>query len=231
MTLPAITRRGRIADQVADGLRSAIIAGKLAPGARIVEGDIAEELGVSRTPVREAMGKLAEEGLVEVYPQVGSFVAPISFEAVSEAQFIREHLECAMIREAASKIDETGISELQRILDDQRRAADAKDATQFYALDEAMHAKFAEIAGRPGIGRLVQQKKAHLDRVRHVSYSRPDHLEELVEQHGQILVALASHDVDAAEDALRRHLRVVCSTIDQIFQEVPALEKRKRRTR
>ena len=232
MDLPVISRRNRIAEQVADSLRLEIISGRLVPGARIVEADLAAELRISRTPIREAIGRLAEEGLIEVLPQFGSFVAPISFEAVSEAQFIREHLECAVIREAAKRIDDAAIASLRDLLDRQRRAADRHDAAEFYQLDEAMHARFAEIAGRPGIGRLVQQKKGHLDRVRHVSYGRPDHLGELVEQHEAVVEALAAKSASRAEAALRKHLRVVCSTIDQLYRAMPAAtEKRKRRTR
>ena len=232
MDLPVISRRNRIAEQVADSLRLEIISGRLVPGARIVEADLAAELKISRTPIREAIGRLAEEGLIEVLPQFGSFVAPISFEAVSEAQFIREHLECAVIREAARRIDDAAIAGLRDLLDRQRRAADRHDAAEFYQLDEAMHARFAEIAGRPGIGRLVQQKKGHLDRVRHVSYGRPDHLGELVEQHEAVVEALEAKSASRAEAALRKHLRVVCSTIDQLYRAMPAAtEKRKRRTR
>src|SRR3954452_4333802 len=148
MDLPVISRRKGLAEQVADALRLQIISGRLAPGARIVEADLAADLGISRTPVREALSRLAEEQLIEVMPQFGSFVAPISFEAVSEAQFIREHLECALIRETAEKIDESGLSGLRDLLDRQRRAAARNDAAEFYELDEAMHARFAELAGR-----------------------------------------------------------------------------------
>src|SRR4051812_35600570 len=232
MEHPVISRRNGIAEQVADSLRLQIVSGRLPPGARIVEADLAAELGISRTPVREAMARLADERLVEVMPQFGSFVAPISFEAVSEAQFIREHLECALIRETAEKIDEAGLSGLRDLLERQRRAAARNNAAEFYELDEAMHARFAELAGRPGVGRLIQQKKVHLDRDRHVSYRRPDHLLELVDQHERVVDALEARDPDRAEEALRSHLRVVCATIDQLFAELPAApERRKRRTR
>jgi DNA-binding GntR family transcriptional regulator len=227
-----ISRRNGISEQVADSLRLQIVSGRLPPGARIVEADLAAELGISRTPIREAIARLADESLVEVMPQFGSFVAPISFEAVSEAQFIREHLECAVIRETAEKIDETGLVGLRDLLERQHRAAARKDTAAFYELDEAMHARFADLAGRPGIGRLVRRKKAHLDRVRHISYGRPDHLAELVDQHERVVDALEAHDPDRSEAALREHLRVVCATIDQLFAELPATtERRKRRTR
>ncbi|MDB5512626.1 MAG: transcriptional regulator [Enterovirga sp.] len=232
MVRPVISRRSGIAEQVFETLRLRIVSGRLAPGERIIEADLAAEFGVSRTPVRESLSRLAEEQLIEVLPQFGSFVAPISFEAVNEAQFIREHLECAIIREAARNIDEAGIAELRDLLDRQRRAAARQDPAEFFQLDETMHSSFAEVAGQPGVGRLVRQRKAHLDRVRHVSYGQPDHLLELVTQHEGVVDALEERDATKAEAALRKHLRVVCATIDQLYQSIPAArEKRKRRTR
>lgn len=229
---PSTLRRSSIAEQVAESLRDQIINNQLGPGTRLVETDLATALGISRTPLREAIAKLAEEGLIDVYPQFGSFVAQISLSAVNEAQFVREHLECALIREAALKITPKGLAELRRILKQQSAAADEGDAVEFHRLDEAMHAKFAELAGHAGVGALIRVKKAHLDRVRHVCYGGSEHLHALVEQHGAVVNALAKHDPDAAATALRTHLRDVCATIDALFNQAsPPGDVPKRRKR
>ncbi len=91
---------GRLADQVYGRLLDEIVSGALPPGTPMAELDLCRRLGVSRTPVREALIKLADADLVRIYPQSGSFVAPISREAFGHAQFIREHLECALVAEA-----------------------------------------------------------------------------------------------------------------------------------
>src|ERR1700751_1292311 len=97
-----------------DALRASIISLQRAPGQRLSEAELAKELGVSRTPVREAIIQLRTDGLVEVTPQAGTFVSKISLRNVREAQFAREALECAAIREAAPRIDAAAVDELRQ---------------------------------------------------------------------------------------------------------------------
>ena len=209
-----VNRRGLLSEQVQDALRARIVRGELAPGVQLSEQSLSEEMAISRTPVREALIRLAEEGLVVIYPQFGSFVAPIAVDAVREAQFIREHLECAIIRDTARLIDAAGLATLRADLADQRRVIDAGDPTAFYALDETMHARFGEIAGHPRAWKVVQQSKVHMDRVRHLSVRVRAHAALLLEQHHRIVDALAAGDPDQAEAALRKHLREVLTTIE-----------------
>jgi DNA-binding GntR family transcriptional regulator len=223
-------RRVRLSDQAYLALRGMIVRGALAPGSQIVEPRLAEELGISRTPLREALLRLAEEGLVDVFPQSGSYVAPIRVEAVTEAQFVREHLECALIREAAERVDPRALAELHRNLAQQDEAQRRHDADAFYELDEALHAAFAECAGRPGVWRLIQQSKLHMDRVRLLSLPIAHQIPLLVEQHRAIVQAVARRDPDAAETALRRHLREVFATIAELglnAAEEPPLRRRR----
>src|SRR6516165_6404833 len=99
-------RRNTLSTQVHAVLRAEIIAGRLAPRAMLSEQDIAAGFGVSRTPVCEAMIKLAEEDLVEIFPQYGSFVAPIKLRDVFDSQFVREALECAAVERAVERLDD-----------------------------------------------------------------------------------------------------------------------------
>src|ERR1700742_1764091 len=125
---------GRLADQVYERLLGDIVRGALPPGTPMAELDLCARLGVSRTPVREALIKLAEADLVRIYPQSGSVVAPISREAFGEAQFIREHLECAIVAEALRFIDATALRELGALIEQQQNAT---TPVEFYASDEA----------------------------------------------------------------------------------------------
>ena len=99
---------------------------RLKPGERIADAQLAQELGVSRTPVREAILQLADEGLVDVVPQHGTFVAPISLEAVREAQFVREALEVAALREVVERITGAELAELETSLAAQARGGGAR---------------------------------------------------------------------------------------------------------
>ncbi|HWA80450.1 MAG TPA: GntR family transcriptional regulator [Acetobacteraceae bacterium] len=207
------TGRSLLSDQAHEAVQGMIVRGELAPGARLSELELQARLGIGRTPLREAMLRLAEQGLVTIVPQSGSFVAPIQLDRVEEAQFVREQLECAMIREVAGRIDAAGARALHSNLAAQRQAERDGNAEAFYALDEALHAAFAEMAGRPGVWRLIQQGKLHMDRVRRLSLPMHNQIPRLIAQHEAVLAALEKHDAEGAEAALRQHLREVFTTI------------------
>jgi DNA-binding GntR family transcriptional regulator len=211
-----IERRIRLSDQAYDTLRRLIVRGELAPGARLHEPELIEQLRVGRTPLREALLLLAQEGLVQLLPQSGSFVAAIDIARVREAQFIREHLECGIIREIASGIDRRGLSDLRRLVDQQDAAHEDGDTARFYDLDEDLHARFCHLAGRPRVWRVIQDNKLHMDRVRQLSLPIAEQIPRLIGQHRAILAALAMGDQDGAEAALRTHLREVFATIDTL---------------
>src|ERR687894_38551 len=97
-------------------MRDAIVRVDLAPGQRLSENELAGQLGVSRTPVREALARLRDERLVAVVPQLGTFVTRISTGAVGDAQFVREALECAAIREAAVRAGDADVAALEEIV-------------------------------------------------------------------------------------------------------------------
>jgi DNA-binding GntR family transcriptional regulator len=226
-----LDRRERLAERVYATLRAEIVSGALPPDCQISEQEISERLQVSRTPLREALVRLVEDGLAVVYPQFGTFVAPIRLEAVAEAQFIREHLECALIREAARHIGPQDLELLRGNIDQQERAARDGDHRRFYALDEELHAGFAQAAGRPGVWRLIQHSKIHLDRVRHLSLPITQQLPRLIEQHRAIVGAVADRSADRAENALRVHLREVFETARQLGLEAAAAERLPKRRR
>ena len=166
---------------------------------------------------------------------MGSFVAPIRLADVIEAQFLREHLECALMHEAISRVTEDDRKRLSEILSKQKRALEDNDPTQFYEFDEAMHALFADIAGKPGLWELIRQRKAHLDRVRRISLQTPSRMSEIYEQHLRICSGLLNGQEKLAIAELRHHLQGVLKTVERLeltdndFELVAP--KRKRRTR
>jgi DNA-binding GntR family transcriptional regulator len=213
----------RLADQVYERLLEEIVSGALPPGRPIGEHDVCERLGVSRTPVREAMIKLADAGLVNIYPQSGTVVAPISREAFRHAQFIREHLECALVAEAVRFIDATSLRELGEIIERQEQASPA----EFYASDEDFHHAIARISRHEDVWQVIRQTKIHFDRVRHLTLIEDaGHIPLLIEQHREILGGLADCNEERAVAAMRRHLREVFRRADGIFarQEEAAAE-------
>jgi DNA-binding GntR family transcriptional regulator len=205
--------------QAYDRLRAAIVSLRLKPGARIADAQLAQELGVSRTPVREAILQLADEGLVDVVPQHGTFVAPISLEAVREAQFVREALEVAALREVVARITDAELAELEDALAAQAGAEG--EPARFYALDEAFHRRLMEISSFPGAWRIAARSRAHLNRVRILSLPGPEVIAELVGQHVALVERLRARDGAGAEAVLHEHLRMVYSHLPELERAHP----------
>ncbi len=217
MPLPlSATARGPRQHDVYDTLRHAILNGDLRPGEGLSETKLAAQFGVSRTPVRDAVRRLSDDGFLRVIPQVGTFVAPIQLTAVADSQFVRETLECRTIRLAAERLDPTQADALDRHLAAQERAVAANDATAFFTADEAMHADLIRIAGRPAVWNLILDVKAQLDRVRCLSLESADWLAMIFDQHRVIIERTRARDPDGAEAAMRAHLRSVFDAIDRI---------------
>ena len=208
----------RLADQVFDTLLADIVAGRLPPGTPMAELDLCNRLGVSRTPVREALIKLSEAGLVRIVPQSGTTVAPISPEGFRNAQFIREHLECAIVAEAVRFIDATSLRELNDLIERQDDMVRHGGNTAFYDLDEAFHRAIARIARRDEVWLLIRPTKVHFDRVRYLTLREDEaHIPLLIDQHREILSGLADCDETRAVAAMRRHLREIFRRAEGIF--------------
>lgn len=213
----------RIGAQVYDYLRREILEMRLLPRTRLSEADIAVSLGVSRTPAREALIKLSEEGLVHVYPQSGTMVAPIRVADVLAAQFARESLECAAVRLAAEKVTPKDAVTLRGIIARQDKCRKAGDSERFFKADEELHQALMTIAGHPAAWELVASAKAQLDRVRHVALRAPLKLDAVMAEHRAIVDAVIAKEADRAVSCLRAHVREIFSTAERLFTDNPSL--------
>jgi DNA-binding GntR family transcriptional regulator len=211
--------RATIAQQAHQFLRREIIAGRLLPRAPLSEQELAERLQVSRTPVREALIKLADEGLVDIYPQLGSFVAPIKLAEVYDGQFVREAVECAALERAIERIEPADAAALRRILDMQRAHQRAGERPAFFAADEEMHARLMAIAGHASAWPIVANAKAQMDRVRHLVLRSDVKLTAILEEHGAIVDRVIQRDRDGALAALRQHLRGLFRSLEILIEQ------------
>lgn len=204
-------------------LRQRIVSLGYAPGEPLSESDLADQLGVSRTPVRESLILLADEGLVEVVPQVGTFVSRIRESDTAAAQFIREALERAALVNGGASISASGIRELQGMIADQNEAEAENDQERFFLLDDAFHSALMRTSGHASAWPIVGQAKSQLDRARRLSLSRTQQLRMLIDQHSAVIEHLADKDVAGADEALRDHLRLVFLDIKAIREEHPEM--------
>ncbi|MFC0008657.1 GntR family transcriptional regulator [Devosia nitrariae] len=200
---------------VYESLRSSIVAMKMPPGTPIREKEIAAQFGLSRTPVREAVLRLADEGLIEVFPQSGTFVARIPYDDLPEAIVIRKALETAAVRMATERMSRSQELTLASIIERQREAAAEGDTEQFHRADEAFHAKIAEISGYPGIWKLVLQVKTQVDRFRQLTLLMPKRMFVVIEDHQAVLERMSARDAEGAAKALGEHLDAVLPALSE----------------
>ncbi|WP_282603134.1 GntR family transcriptional regulator [Paracoccus sp. PARArs4] len=216
-TLATIEATAPLGVQLIADLRNRIVSGRLQPGTRLSEQEIAAAYGLSRQPVRETFIKLAAENLVEIRPQRGTFVCKIDMNDVTQGQFVREAVEADIARIAADRADAAAIAHLRGLIAEQRRA---KGGAGFFALDERFHQALAAAAGRGGVWAHIQQIKMQMDRVRHLTAEEfpTDHL---IDQHEAIVEAIAAGDATAAEAAIRTHLRGVLADLQKVARLQP----------
>ncbi len=207
--------------QVYAALRDAIVRGELEPGQQLSENSLAARMGVSRTPIREAISRLREDRLVETVPQLGTFVARVNPTAISDAQFIRESLECAAIRLSAQVAKEQDVAELEENLQSQERAREAGDLDAFYLLDDSFHHTLCDLSGHLSVWIVSERAKAHLNRIRRLSLAMPNYLDEMISEHRLVLDAVAANDSDLAERHLREHLRTVLREVPRMRADHP----------
>lgn len=199
-------------------IRKAIVTLAMKPGAPLSEQEIAVRYGVSRQPVREAFIALARSGLVEVLPRRGTFVVKISVERMLEARFVRESLESAVVRRACERFDARVRTRIDFHLEAQELAASAGEHYEFQRADEAFHSAIAEGAGCPSAWTVIEDLKAHMDRVCHLTLPLASSLPGLIDQHRAILAAIDRRDADGAEAALRSHL-------SEILRALPTVQR------
>lgn len=203
-----LDRQRSASDQVHAALRRAIIEVRLAPGSPISENSICRQFAVSRTPVRAAIQRLSEEGLVDVYPQVGSFVAPIRLVGLQDSHFIRRSLEIALLREVAPLWTQDMSRAMRQAVAEQERFIAADDGNGFFRADEDFHHLLGTFAGREGVWQAVLGAKVALTRFQR-SWQTAERLPDVIIEHLAIVDALDRGDTTAAEQALVSHLDMI----------------------
>ncbi|NKQ54504.1 GntR family transcriptional regulator [Amycolatopsis sp. K13G38] len=217
-----MSSRGRSNRRVVyETLRRKVLTLELRPGAALSENELAAALGVSRTPVRESLILLAEEGLVQVFPQVGSFVSRVDPQRVADAQFLREAVELAALEDLPAELDGEVVEELEANLARQREPG--IDLEDFFALDEDFHRGLLRLSGHDRAWPTVVSAKGHLDRARRLGLYEANSPRTFVDQHAGILAAVREHDLPGARERMRTHLREVFADIGRIQERSPEL--------
>jgi len=216
-----VDRNSSVCDQVHAVLRKAIVEVRLMPNERISENSICKQFSVSRTPVRAAIQRLAEEGLVDVSPQRGSFVAPLRLEALQDSHFVRRSLEVALLRETVARWTPAMSAEMRDQIATQERLVSADDPEGFLEEDDRFHRRLAGLSGREGVWATISAAKVPLMRF-HRYWANRNRLFDVLREHRAVIDALDMRDGAAAEKALARHLDMVFVIFEQMTPEEQA---------
>jgi GntR family transcriptional regulator, rspAB operon transcriptional repressor len=221
------TVRKSLGEQAYESIRDSIISLELEPGQMVSELELANMLGVSRTPVREAFRMLLLEELIEVLPQRGVRIALISQRKVEETRFVRESLEVNAFKIVAklwNSVDERFKFIEQRIrllFHEQALALKQQDPLKFLQLDEDFHRMILELTENHTLLTVVTNMRGHLNRVRFLSLQEPDKMASLVKEHEAFLEAIISNDEEQIGGLMEQHLRKLSSELPQIVAKYP----------
>lgn len=204
-------------------LRDAIITMKLKPGATLQERDICAQMGISRTPMREAVLRLAQEGLVSVIPSGGTFVNTISVRDVIEGQIVREALEMRMVRLAARHYRPDHQRDFDLLMFRQREASKRADADEAFEVDNEFHRLICVVAGFPNIWQTIHAATGQLDRLRRQAFPKAGFFEEVVEEHAAMQKAIAARDEAEATRLMKAHLDGIGSVLHFVMASDPGI--------
>lgn len=193
-------------DMMFQNLRADIISHRLKPGQAIREDELAQNFGVSRTPIREILRRLEQEDLVKVIPNKGVFVSELTPKDIEEVLEIRMALETAAARSAASKMTEQHLMELKDIMNQLDVAVELQDSIVSFEADSRLHNLILVAAGNRRAHKIINNLMGQIHRIRFISGHKPGRMETTVSEHRQIAMALLGMDPDKAADAMRVHI-------------------------
>ncbi|MDK2881641.1 MAG: hypothetical protein PWQ99_1416 [Clostridia bacterium] len=191
---------------VFDTLREAIINGVLRPGERLMELQLAEELGVSRTPIREAIRKLELEGFVVMVPRKGAYVAGISLKNIADVFEVRAALEALAAGLAAERITDEELEGLERIIVRKKKSIEEGDVAGFVQCDMEFHDAFYKASRNERLVQILGNLQDEIHRFRSVSLAYPGRMQDALEEHRKIVEAVAERDVARAQKLAWEHI-------------------------
>lgn len=206
MVTTAVADGGRksLREQAYDELRARIVGLELKPGTRLVERDLADELAVSRIPLREAIQRLQQEGLVVVVPRQGAIVSPFTVDDVRDLFDVRESLEVLAARLAAERAGKEGLDALAAQLDTARRATRRGDKPAIAAANAGFHTVIVDLAANPLLESILKPLEARTQWLFHLTNDRDAGVQ--CREHEELLAAIADHDPDRAAESAFHHV-------------------------
>ncbi|MBW9054510.1 GntR family transcriptional regulator [Rhizobium mesosinicum] len=216
-----LDRSRQVAVQVHEILKERILTVSLQPGTALSRASLMEEFGVSQTPVRDALLRLQEDGLVDIFPQYATRVSRIDVDHARQAQFLRLSVEVEAVRRLVRTSPKETADALDRVLRQQQAVADPSTYDQFDTLDREFHRVLYERSGNNLLWKVIRQQSVHLDRLRRLNLPMEGKIQSLLREHRAIVDGVREGDEEDAVSALRKHLSGTLSIIDAIRAKFP----------
>ncbi len=206
--VPAVgpLRRRRLVDDATQTLRAAILNGRLPFGTRLRQEDLAAQLEISRTPIREALGRLQQEGLVEILPAVGVRVAALELDEAVHLYDVREVLDGLAARLAAVRRDEASLKKLEKALARMAQCLEHRDANQWFPAHVTFHDEIFRASGNARLQALAALVKLSIRHFHPLLLKTAHRLEDAYREHRAIFEAIDAHDSELAERLARAHI-------------------------
>jgi DNA-binding GntR family transcriptional regulator len=216
-----LDRTRQATPQVLEQLRDAILSLDLVPGTVLARQELADHFGVSQTPVREALLRLSEEGLVDVFPQHATLVSRIDIAAARQAHFLRRSIELELVHQLALEAPAGLVEQMKATIAQQAALSAAQRYGDFVGADRAFHRLMYEAGGVPDLWEMVSRVSGHVDRLRRLHLPTAGKTEAILRDHRAIVRGIEAKDPAAAQAALRKHLSGTLSAVDEICRQYP----------
>lgn len=207
LLLPKINEHRSLVDIALERLRNEILSGRLAPGDKIPQEQVAMQLGISRVPVREALSRLEAEGVVTLRPHVGFVVTKLTLEELEEMYATREIIEGQAIKLATERISDEEVARLEATVVDLRQAAEAGDLARWLSLDREFHLQSYNPCGLRQLLRVISEFWNATQGYRRAYATLTGSIDVATAAHSQILQAVRRRDACEAERLVREHIR------------------------
>lgn len=206
-------------ESAADRIRELILTGRLEPGERLAQSQLAEQLGISRTPVREALQKLASEGLVSFSPYKGAFVAEFSQSELDDIYSIRIALEGYCVRLAASQITDAQLERLDSIFDQMMEEYERGDRWQLLTVNREFYAVLYAIPDQPLLYALTMKYLDMANLYRRMALAQDSYFRRIIDGHEDLLASLRERDAEGVERVLRAQMEEIREMLQEVIHK------------
>ncbi len=196
-----------LSEKIAETLRDYIMKGSLKPGERLTEPKLSAMLGISRTPIREALRLLENEGFIDIYPRRGAVVSDITSKDVDEIFIIKTKLESLAARLAVENLTEADIKKMMDINEKMVKYSESKNVVNLIKLNADFHNIFIERSNNTRLIKFIESLNKQFKRVTAYSFTEAGRIKKVIEEHNNIIEAFSSRDADKVEELVDIHVK------------------------